>query len=124
MESKSTKKDGNDKDVEIVGDFIICHHKNVPEEEVDLIMKIVKDAQEIKLRCEACYPCPMGAVGCNEDRKPHGHGSSKRCPECGVPYVDVHPHSNVCSLGTPIDTRMMHDEHNLHIQLEWTKEKY
>jgi hypothetical protein len=123
MENKSAKKDEHNMGVEIVGDFLIGHPKNVPEQEVDLIMKIVRDAQT-KPRCKACYPCPMGVVGCDEDSRPHGHGSSKRCPECGVPYVDIHPHSNVCSLGTPIDSGMMHDEHSLHRQLEWTKGGY
>lgn len=127
MVNEHTKKDEHNRNTEIVGDFLISHPKNVPEEEVDLIKKIVRDAQNMKNmkpRCKACYPCPMGVVGCDEDRKPHGHGSSKRCAECGVPYVDVHPHSNVCSLGTPIDSKMMHDEHNLHRQLEWTKDMY
>lgn len=83
MENNSTKKGGNNRCTEIVGDFLISHPKNVPEEEVDLIKKIVRDAQKTKPRCKACYPCPMRVVGCDEDIKPHSHGSSKRCPECG-----------------------------------------
>lgn len=47
---------------EKVGDMLIAHHENVPEQEVDLIRKIVRDAQvkPIKNRCKACYPCPSG----------------------------------------------------------------
>lgn len=78
--------------------------------------------QRIKPRCKACCPCCMGVVGCDNDNKPHGHGCSERCSECGVPYVDVHPHSHVCSKGTPIGYDVSHDERNLHYQLEWKKE--
>lgn len=124
MENKKETIEEHNMDAEIVGNILIGYPKNVPGQEIDLIRKIVRDAQGIKPRCKACCPCPMGVVGCDEDRKPHGHGSSKRCPECGVPYVDIHPHSNVCSLGIPIDSGLMHDEHNLHRQLEWTKDRY
>jgi len=111
-------------DAEIVGNILIGYPKNVPEKEVDLIRNIVRGAQGIKHRCKACYPCPMGVVGCDSDSRPHGHGSSKRCPECGVPYDYVHPHSNVCSLGTPIENDVMHDDHHLKRQLGWTKDRY
>lgn len=74
-----------------------------------------------KERCNACFPCPMGVVGCGEDKVPHGHGSTQRCPECNVPYTYVHPHSNCCSRGTPINDDVMHDENHLNIQLEWKK---
>lgn len=111
-------------DTEMVGNMLIGYPKNIPEQEVDLIRKIVRDAQKIKPRCKACYPCPMGVVGCDSDSRPHGHGSAKRCPECGVPYTYVHPHSNVCSLGTPIDNNVMHDDNQLRRQLGWTKDRY
>jgi len=111
-------------DTEMVGNMLTGYPKNIPEQEVDLIRKIVRDAQKIKPRCKACYPCPMGVVGCDSDSRPHGHGSAKRCPECGVPYTYVHPHSNVCSLGTPIDNNVMHDDNQLRRQLGWTKDRY
>ncbi len=72
-----------------------------------------------KKRCKACYPCPMGVVGCDEDNEPHGHGSAQRCPECGVPFAYVHPHSNCCSKGTAINDDVDHDEYHLKKQLEW-----
>ena len=124
MENKKVTIDEHNMGAEIVGNILIGYPKNVPEKEIDLIRNIVRDAQGIKPRCKACYPCPMGVVGCDSDSRPHGHGSSKRCPECGVPYDYVHPHSNVCSLGTPIDSGVIHDEHNAHRQLEWTKDRY
>lgn len=124
MENKKVEIVEHNMDAEIVGNILLGYPKNIPEEEVDLIRNIVRNAQEIKPRCKACFPCPMGVVGCDEDRRPHGHGCSKRCPECDVPYVDVHPHSNVCSLGTSIEHNVRHDEHNLHRQLEWTKGRY
>lgn len=124
MENKKVEIDEHNMSTEIVGNILIGYPKNVPEKEIDLIRKIVRDAQKLKPRCKACYPCPMGVVGCDEDSKPHGHGSAKRCPECGVLYDYVHPHSNVCSLGTPIDNGVIHDEHNVHRQLEWTKDRY
>jgi len=74
-----------------------------------------------KERCKACYPCPMGVVGCGEDNIPHGHGSSQRCPECDVPYAYIHPHSNFCSRGTPINTEVVHDDYHLKMQLKWQK---
>lgn len=109
---------------EIIGNILIGYPKNVPDSEVELIRNIIRNAQGIKHRCKACYPCPMGVVGCNEDSKPHGHGSSKRCEECGVPYAYVHPHSNICSKGTPIGDDVRHDERNLNRQLEWTKDRF
>jgi hypothetical protein len=74
-----------------------------------------------KERCKACYPCPMGVVGCDEDREPHGHGGTRICQECGVPYAYVHPHSKFCSNGTPINMDVVHDEYHMNIQLEWKK---
>jgi len=74
-----------------------------------------------KERCKACYPCPMGVVGCGEDVKPHGHGNTQKCPECGVPYTYIHPHSNICSRGTPINMDVAHSEYYLNMQLEWKK---
>lgn len=74
-----------------------------------------------KERCKACYPCPMGVVGCDEDSKPHGHGNMQRCPECGVPYAYIHPHSNICSMGTPINMDVIHDEYYLNMQLGHTR---
>jgi len=74
-----------------------------------------------KERCKACYPCPMGVVGCDEDKTPHGHGSMQRCEECGVPYAYIHPHSNICSKGTPIKMDVVHDEYYLNIQLGYTR---
>lgn len=97
-------------------------NKDISEQEINVVRKTVRSTQEIKTRCRACYPCPMGVTGCDVDSKPHGHGCARRCPECGVPYAYVHPHSNVCSMGTPIDTGVMHDEDNLRMQLEWKKE--
>ena len=41
-----------------------------------------------------------------------------------VPYVDVHPHSNICSKGTVVGEDVRHDEYQLHRQLEWTKNRY
>lgn len=124
MDNKKVEIEEHNTNTEIVGDILIGYAKNTPEKEIDLIRKIVRDAQKLKPRCKACYPCCMGVVGCDEDRKPHGHGSLKRCSECGVPYAYVHPHSNVCSLGTVVTGDIMHDEHNLHRQLEWTKDRY
>jgi len=72
-----------------------------------------------KKRCKACYPCPMGVIGCDEDNEPHGHGSAQRCPECGVPFAYVHPHSNCCSKRTVINDDVEHDEYQLKKQLEW-----
>ncbi len=109
---------------EIVGNILIGYPKNVPEQEIDLIRKIVRDAQKIKSKCMACQPCCMGVVGCDNESRPHGHGCAERCPECGVPYVDVHPHSKVCSRGTPIDDNVAHDDHQLRRQLGWTKDRY
>ena len=116
--------ENHDMGTEIVGNILICYPKIVPEQEIDVIRKIVRDAQKIKPRCVACYPCVLGVVGCDEDRKPHGHGSSQRCPECGVPYAYVHPHSNVCSKGIIVSGDVMHDEYQLHRQLEWKKDRY
>ncbi len=76
-----------------------------------------------KPRCKACYPCPMGVVGCDSDNKPHGHGSAKRCPECGVPYAYVHPHSKFCSLRIPIEDNVIHDDYHMQKQLEWKKDR-
>lgn len=111
---------------EVVGDMLISYPKNVPEQEVDLIKRIVRDAQtkSLKPRCKACCPCPMGVVGCDMDSNPHGHGSAKRCAECGVPYTYIHPHSNVCSQGTIVSEDVRHDEYHLRRQLEWTKDRY
>jgi hypothetical protein len=124
MENKKVTIEEHNMDVEIVGNILIGYPKNVPEQEIDLIRKIVRDAQEIKHRCKACCPCPMGVVGCDSDSEPHGHGSTKRCSECGVPYTYVHPHSNVCSLGTPIEDNVRHDDYHLRRQLEWKKDMY
>ncbi len=74
-----------------------------------------------KERCKACYPCPMGVVGCDDNREPHGHGGTQKCPECGVSYAYVHPHSNACSKGTPISRDVEHDEYYLNRQLGYTK---
>lgn len=111
---------------EIVGSMFIAHPENVPEQEVDLIRKIVRDAQvkSVKHRCNACYPCPMGVVGCDMDSDPHGHGSTKRCTECGAPYTYIHPHSNVCPQGTVVSDDVRHDEWHLRRQLEWKKNMY
>ena len=95
-------------------------NKEIPRE----IRKTVRDVQKIKSRCMACCPCVMGVVGCDNDNNPHGHGSTRRCDECGVPYVDVHPHSNICSKGTVVSEDARHDEYQLHRQLEWTKNRY
>ena len=124
MDNKKIPIDEHNMNAEIVGNILIGYPKNVSEQEIDVIRKIVRDAQKVKPRCKACYPCPMGVVGCDDDSKPHGHGSLQRCPECGVLYAYVHPHSNVCSLGTAVRGDVMHDERKLHIQLEWTKGRY
>ncbi len=111
---------------QIVGNIIIDYSENVPKKEVDLIMKIVRDAQEktTKSRCKACFPCPMGVVGCDVDSSPHGHGSTKRCEECGVPYTYVHPHSSICSQGIAVSGDVRHDEWHLRRQLEWKRDMY
>ncbi len=88
------------------------------KEKIDLISNVVRDT---KPRCKACYPCPMGVVGCDSDNKPHGHGGAKRCPECGVPYAYVHPHSKFCSLRIPIEDNVIHDDYHMQKQLEWKK---
>lgn len=110
---------------ERVGNILIDYPENVPEKEVCLIRQIVRDAQEkpLKSRCKACFPCPMGVVGCDMDNSPHGHGSTKRCEECGIPFTYIHPHSNICSRGTAISDDVRHDEWYLHRQLEWKKEE-
>ncbi len=77
--------------------------------------------KSIRPRCNACHPCVMGVVGCDMDNNPHGHGSTKRCEECGVPYTYIHPHSKVCSQGTVISKDVVHDEYHLHRQLGWKK---
>lgn len=123
MANEKIRIEEYDMDAEIIGNIIIGYPENVPKEEIDLIRKVVRDVQKKKPRCKACYPCPMGVVGCDSDRKPHGHGSSKRCPECGVPYDYVHPHSNICSLGTPIEDGVMHDDYHMRRQLEWKKDR-
>ena len=124
MDNKKKPVEEHNMNAEIVGKILISYPTNVPEQEIDVIRKIVRDAQNVKPRCKACYPCPMGVIGCEEDRKPHGHGSLQRCPECGVPYTYIHPHSNVCSKGTVVSGDVMHDEYQLHRQLEWTKDRY
>lgn len=124
MENKKVKIEEHNMDAEMVGNILIGYPKNISEKEIDMIRNTVRDAQKIKPLCKACNPCCMGVVGCDNDSKPHGHGCAERCSECGVPYVDVHPHSSVCSLGTPIDSGVRHDEHNIHRQLEWTKDRY
>ena len=72
-----------------------------------------------KPRCLACYACPMGVVGCDDDRIPHGHGGGTVCEECGIPYYKVHPHSRFCSKGTPITNDVEHDAYILRWQLRW-----
>lgn len=124
MADKKIEKDEHNTKTEIIGNILIGYSKNVPKEEIDLIRKVIRDAQKTKPRCKACYPCPMGVVGCDSDSKPHGHGSTKRCPECGVPYAYVHPHSNVCSLGSVVDNDVMHDDYHMRRQLEWKKDRY
>ena len=111
---------------EKVGNFLIDYPQNVPKEEVDLIKKIVRDAQEnsIKPRCKACYPCAMGVVGCDMDSSPHGHGSTRICEECGVPYTYIHPHSDICSQGTIVNEDIRHDDYHLRRQLGWKKDGY
>lgn len=90
---------------------------------MELKKEYIKKIEKVtKPRCTACCECPMGVVGCDGPRIPHGHGSAKNCPECGVPYAYVHPHSNVCSKGTPISEDVRHDEHNLYRQLKWVRE--
>lgn len=74
---------------------------------------------EDKPRCKACYECPMGVIGCEWDDKPHGHGCGQRCQECGVTYYHVHPHSNVCSRGTPVTNNVRHDYSHMKHQLKW-----
>ncbi len=75
-----------------------------------------------KKRCLACTECSMGVIGCNDNNTPHGHGCAKNCPECGVPFIDAHPHSNVCSKGTPITDGVMHNNAHMRHQLKWKKE--
>ena len=41
------------------------------------------------------------------------------CPICGVPFYQVHPHSDVCPSGVPIDDNVIHDTKNLRRQLSW-----
>lgn len=72
-----------------------------------------------KERCKACFPCPMGVVGCRYDDIPHGHGGAQECKLCGVPYYQVHPHSNVCPSGTSIEDDVKHDEYQMKWQLRW-----
>ena len=79
------------------------------------------DLKNGKTRCKACYPCPMGVVGCEEDKEPHGHGSMQRCSECDAPFAYIHPHSSCCSRGTPVTDDVIHDENNLNIQLEYNR---
>lgn len=83
----------------------------------------MEDRKVVKNRCKACFPCPMGVVGCPNDLKPHGHGSGQVCEECGVPYYKVHPHSSVCSRGTPITDDVVHSEYHMKNQLQWKKHK-
>jgi len=66
----------------------------------------------------------MGVVGCDNDTVPHGHGGGKVCSECGVPYYKVHPHSKVCSKGTPVMNDVKHDEYHLERQMEWEHNKH
>lgn len=80
-----------------------------------------KEREKEKPRCLACSDCPMGVIGCDDDRSPHGHGSGQECPECGVPFYKVHPHSNVCSRGTPVTDDVRHDEYHMKHQLRWRK---
>lgn len=77
--------------------------------------------EKIKKRCLACSECPMGVIGCDDERKPHGHGCGQECPECGVPYYHIHPHSNICSKGTPITDDVEHVESHMKHQLRWGK---
>lgn len=67
----------------------------------------------------ACSECPMGVTGCDNDRNPHGHGSGQECPECGVPFYKIHPHSNICSRATPAKDDVKHNEHHMKWQLRW-----
>lgn len=87
-----------------------------PDIAIEKARTFMKDKKELE-RCKACYPCSMGVVGCDDDRKPHGHGGSKKCDECGVLYYRVHPHSQVCSKAIPVSDDVIHDEHNLKYQL-------
>jgi len=85
-----------------------------------IILKEAKILEEkIKKRCLACYECPMGVVGCDDERQPHGHGSATECPECGVPFYKIHPHSTVCPRGTPVTDDVKHDEYHMKHQLRW-----
>ncbi len=93
-------------------------HKCVFEE-----VKEMKETER-KPRCKACHPCPMGVVGCEIDSKPHGHGGAQICPICGVPYYKVHPHSNVCPSGTPVEDNVKHDEYHLKWQLKWQPHEF
>jgi len=110
-----------DKDKKMVGNLVIGYSKGAPEEEVksveNLIKRGIKEGE--KPRCLACSDCPMGVVGCDDDRKPHGHGSTQECPECGVPFYKVHPHSSVCTKGTPIVNNVRHEEWHMKHQLRW-----
>lgn len=90
----------------------------------DLITGIMTETIGVskdKPRCKACYECPMGVEGCKWDDIPHGHGCADRCPECGVLYYHVHPHSNVCSRGTPVTNDVRHDKTHMKHQLRWKK---
>lgn len=77
----------------------------------ELIKRTIKESE--KPRCKACVECPMGVVGCEWDDKPHGHGCAQICPECGISYYRIHPHSNTCSRATPVTDDVRHDEHNM-----------
>lgn len=88
----------------------------------DLVTGIMTETigvREYKPRCKACYECPMGVVGCEWDDKPHGHGCAQTCTECGVTYYHVHPHSNVCSRGTPVTNDVKHHYSHMKHQLKW-----
>lgn len=96
------------------------YSKDVPEEEVKSMEELIKSAikESDKPRCLACSECPMGVIGCNDERKPHGHGSAQECPECGVSFYKVHPHSSVCPRGTPVADDVRHTEYHMKHQLK------
>lgn len=79
-------------------------------------MKHVKVSD--KPRCKACVSCVMGVMGCDGSDNPHGHGCTQICGICGIAYYHVHPHSNLCPSGTPVEDNVKHDEDNLRRQLQ------
>lgn len=101
--------------------IFFAYRKDVPEEEVKNMEQIIKNAidkvEKEKPRCTACFPCPMGIIGCEWNDVPHGHGCGQTCTECGVTYYKVHPHSK-CSKGTPVRDDVKHDEKRMKSQLE------